>query len=90
LKYIYYPFKFTIPMAAITLLAFGQLAELFGDTKLTIHASDTAGLQESLIQRFPELKNKKYLLAVNKQVVSANVQLQEGATVAMLPPFSGG
>jgi molybdopterin synthase sulfur carrier subunit len=77
-------------MVAITLIAFGQLAELLGDTQITMHALDTAGLQESLINHFPELKNRKYVIAVNKQVSSVNVLLTEGATVALLPPFSGG
>ena len=77
-------------MVEVKLIAFGQLAEILGDDELNLIAADTAGLEEALNNRFPELKNKKYLLAVNKQVVSINILLTEGATVALLPPFSGG
>ncbi|TDO19566.1 MoaD/ThiS family protein [Pedobacter duraquae] len=77
-------------MVKVKLIAFGQLAEILGDDELNLNAADTNGLKDALNQRFPELKNKKYVLAVNKQVVSINILLTEGATVALLPPFSGG
>ena len=77
-------------MVSLNILAFGQLAELIGDDPITMNAADTADLQILLVERFPMLENKKYVIAVNKQVVTGNVLLHEGSTVALLPPFSGG
>lgn len=77
-------------MVSIKIIAFGQLAELIGDSAVDMQATDIADLQRLLAERFPALKNKKYALAVNKQVVSGNAPLAEGSTVALLPPFSGG
>jgi len=51
---------------------------------------DSNSLKDYLTARHPELSTKKFLLAINKNIVQANTVLQEGDTVAVLPPFSGG
>ena len=47
-------------------------------------------LKKHLESVFPELKNTKYKIAVNKQIVQGNINIPTGATIALMPPFSGG
>ncbi|MBK6362457.1 MAG: MoaD/ThiS family protein [Saprospiraceae bacterium] len=49
-------------------------------------------LQKHLFERFPELKNEHYLVAINHKIISEkeNPDLQSGDEIALLPPFSGG
>jgi molybdopterin synthase sulfur carrier subunit len=76
-------------MMQITIMAFGQLAEITGVTFLA-EADDSDQLRLLLAERYPALKDKKYALAVNKQLITSRTILQESDTVALLPPFSGG
>jgi molybdopterin synthase sulfur carrier subunit len=39
---------------------------------------------------YPDLKNSKYLLAVDKKIVEGNTSLDMNSIVALMPPFSGG
>ena len=75
----------------ITVLFFGQLAEL-ADTDETVFQSviDTDGLKIQLQQKYPSFADAAYIIAVNKKVTDENTPLFNGATVALLPPFSGG
>lgn len=75
---------------AIQLLAFGQIAEIMGQSESTVNALDTDTLKAQLLQQFPGLKDMQFAIAVNKKVVSENTVLKDGDTVALLPPFSGG
>lgn len=78
-------------MAQITVMFFGQLAEIAGTNQVVIdNAADTDALQTLLQERYPALKTAKYAVAVNKQITSQNTALQTTNTVALLPPFSGG
>ncbi len=36
------------------------------------------------------IKNAKYKIAVNRNIIQSNAALQQDAEVALLPPFSGG
>ncbi|MBC7423055.1 MAG: MoaD/ThiS family protein [Ferruginibacter sp.] len=75
----------------ITVLFFGQLAEL-ADTNETVFQSviDTDALKIQLQQKYPPFADAAYIIAVNKIVTDQNIPLFNGATVALLPPFSGG
>ncbi len=74
-----------------TVLFFGPLAEITGTDRLELDGyADSGSLQAALVQRFPQLRDKKYLIAVNKVLVRENVSLSNASTVALLPPFSGG
>jgi sulfur-carrier protein len=73
----------------VTIIAFGQIAEITGRT-LTIEAADTAVLKTALQIQFPALLDKKYAIAVNKKLVTDTVALAENDTVALMPPYSGG
>jgi molybdopterin synthase sulfur carrier subunit len=74
----------------LTIKSFGQLAEITGAAELQMQAADLTSLREALIHRFPELKERKFALAVNKQLITENTSFKENDVVALLPPFSGG
>lgn len=75
----------------ITVLTFGVVTEIVGKRNFVMSGvATTEDLQQKLEAEFTGLKNIKYALAVNKQMITSPAQLQNGATVALLPPFSGG
>lgn len=74
----------------LTIKSFGQLAEITGAAELQLQATDLVSLREALINRFPELKERKFAIAVNKQLITENKSFKENDVVALLPPFSGG
>lgn len=75
----------------IRVLLFGQLAEASGVSELEMEGyADTISLISALQERFPTLQQSKYMVAVNQQMVPENTKLSENATVALMPPFSGG
>ena len=75
----------------ITVLTFGMITEIVGKTAFVLNGvSSTDDVQQKLEAEFPGLKNINYTVAVNKQMVTTSTQLENNATVALLPPFSGG
>lgn len=75
----------------IRILTFGQIAVITGCEMLVWKdVPDTDSLQQQLNKQFPALQQTKYMLAVDKQVISGNTILEDKTTVALLPPFSGG
>ncbi len=75
----------------IKVLIFGHLAEITGQRNLVIpDIIDTKGLETYLENQYPGLKNIKYAVAVNKNIITENTKLEHNYTVALLPPFSGG
>ena len=74
----------------LTIKAFGNLTEIIGTAEVELEARDSASLQAALVQRFPQLRDRKFAIAVNKQLISENTDFKEQDVVALLPPFSGG
>lgn len=75
----------------ITLLTFGVIADIVGKSNLVLNdVAFTDDLKKRLETNFPALKNINYTVAVNKQIISESTELAPNATVALLPPFSGG
>ena len=75
----------------IRIIIFGQLTDIINDNELTLTGiDDTNSLISELNKRYPALADNKYMMAVNKQTVTANTVLKEDSIVALLPPFSGG
>ena len=74
----------------INIIIFGQLCDLLGETLVLQNVADTNSLTAVLNEKFPELSNSKYAMAVNKKLVTENILLPDNSTVALLPPFSGG
>lgn len=71
------------------MIAFGNLAEITG-SEMKLEVPDTGALLAELMRRYPALVGRKILIAVNQQVTKANIELKNGDTVALMPPYSGG
>jgi len=70
---------------------FGQLSDVIGSNSLEIDGiASTDELIKNLQSKYPALTNTKYRVAVNRNIIQSNTELQTGAEVALLPPFSGG
>ena len=78
-------------MKEIKVLLFGAAADRVGKNNLVLTGVSTTGeLKEQLEKSHPGLKHIPYAIAVDKQLISTDTALEAGATVALLPPFSGG
>ena len=72
-------------------MIFGQLTDILGNSMVELPlVKDSNELQSVLVERFPLLANAKFRIAINKQLVSGNVNITEESAIALLPPFSGG
>jgi len=72
---------------------FGLLAEAVNKSteELELEANSTVlELQNLVKERYPELQNKSFKVAVNQDLVEGEVVLSEQDEVALLPPFAGG
>ncbi|MEY2918244.1 MAG: hypothetical protein RIS73_1958 [Bacteroidota bacterium] len=74
----------------INLIIFGQLSDILGKNLVLNNIADTNDLTRVLLEKYPALKNSKYIMAVDKKIVTENITLPQHCTVALLPPFSGG
>ncbi len=75
----------------INVLSFGKLAQITGNQFIIKdQVPDTDSLQQWLHRQYPDLSALKYRLAVNKEIIQGNQPISSPATVALLPPFSGG
>ena len=76
---------------SINIIFFGQLAALTGTDKITCALiKDSDSLIKKLNLQYPLLVDTSFAIAVDKKVIKQNTILNIGATVALLPPFSGG
>ncbi|MCX8530740.1 MoaD/ThiS family protein [Chryseobacterium luquanense] len=73
----------------IKVISFGQIAEITGK-EFMVEAVDLESLKLYLIQKFPELSDRKFAFAVNKKLVQENIILNQNDVVALMPPYSGG
>lgn len=70
---------------------FGQLVDLIGNNCVEVaDVNNTDILAEQLQMKYPALKNSKYKIAVNRNVIQSSTSLNDDAEIALLPPFSGG
>ena len=75
----------------MNIMVFGQLEDITGASIISIdEVADTEQLLNSLYIRFPQLKQKKILIAVDQKIIQENTVINDQSTVALLPPFSGG
>lgn len=75
----------------MTIKIFGQLVDIMGSNSFEVaDINNTDELINDLQSKYPALKNSKYNIAVNRNIIQANTILKPGAEVALLPPFSGG
>ena len=74
----------------VKIILFGTLADIAGGAVSVDNVADTDSLVDSLNKRFPDLATTKYVIAVDKQLITENTVLNKKSMVALLPPFSGG
>jgi len=75
----------------MNIMIFGQLEEITGTSVIAINrVTDTEFLIKALYEKFPLFKEKMFVVAVDKKIVTGKTQIVEQAKVALLPPFSGG
>lgn len=75
----------------INIIVFGQLTDIIGNDNLVVSdTKNTDSLMEQLHKLYPALADTKFLMAVDKQLITANTILTNNSTIALLPPFSGG
>jgi sulfur-carrier protein len=75
----------------VTILFFGQLTDVTGTSGMLMHdAANTDELLAKLDTKYPLLKNSKFVIAVDKKIISSNTLLHNNSTIALMPPFSGG
>ena len=75
----------------INIIAFGQIVELTGSQSWKISGVKTTDeLMRKLAEQFPLLSKINFIMAVNKNVIINNTELNPNDTVALLPPYSGG
>jgi molybdopterin converting factor subunit 1 len=80
---------------AITVLFFASLAEAVGTRELSLAhvAGDTvASVRERLIAAHPQISEftETLLYAVNEEYAEEDAPVPAGATLALIPPVSGG
>lgn len=75
----------------INILFFGQLRDITNHDALTLNnVTDTDSLMQQLNKCYPSLSELRYIVAVDKEVISSNTILTDNCTVALLPPYAGG
>ena len=75
---------------SLKIIFFGRLAEIGGESIELEQVANTDDLVKALHKNFPELADSRYVIAVDKKVISGNTILHKNSEVALLPPFSGG
>ncbi|HTL07512.1 MAG TPA: MoaD/ThiS family protein [Chitinophagaceae bacterium] len=72
-------------------MVFGQLTEITGSATVALEgAADTDAVLRLLQTRYPRLTGSRYVVAVNKKIITENTKVGNTDAVALLPPFSGG
>ena len=77
----------------IKVLYFAQVSEVTGLPNEEIEiaeGSNSEDLINLLIQKHPDIQKLTFKVAVNQELTRAATTLNEGAEVALLPPFAGG
>jgi sulfur-carrier protein len=75
----------------VNILLFGQLTDITKTGTIALdNVADTDAVVRKLHKQFPALAGSKYVIAVDKKIISSNTQLSNNSTVALMPPFSGG
>lgn len=71
---------------------FGMLEEISGKAseEVEVSGNTTEALAEELKNRHEGLKNTSFKIAVDKRIVQEDINLANGAEIALLPPYSGG
>ena len=75
------------------LICFGMIAEWAGGPRqqLTLpQGSCVADLRKAVQERWPQLANITYQVAVDQRLANEDTVLESAREIALLPPFAGG
>ena len=76
-------------------LLFAQLAQAIGKDRIMIDLSNGSTVNEALNELAQKHEiiaqmRKSIAVAINEQYCNANTEIQDGDTLALIPPVSGG
>ncbi len=75
----------------VNVLIFGPLKDVTNAAMCQVEdVKNTDEMIEKMNARYPDLRSRKFLIAVEKEIVQCNTELKDNFTVALLPPYSGG
>jgi molybdopterin synthase sulfur carrier subunit len=75
----------------VTVLLFGYMREIVGKSQLTLqNIPNTSQLKLQLKRLYPALQDTEFLIAVDREVITGDIPLQDNYTIALLPPYAGG
>lgn len=75
----------------VSIIIFGQLTDITGNSNIELtDVADTDQIITKMNAMYPAISNAKFMIAVDKQVITQNTVLKNNSIVALLPPFSGG
>ena len=75
----------------IKVLFFARLVEISQVNEIELNdIENTNVLNNYLSIHFPLMKDLKFAMAINKQIIGESSELHDGDVVALIPPFSGG
>ena len=75
----------------MNVLLFGVLADIVKTQRTGIAGvSTTDELIKLMEEKYPEIKNYNYQIAVNQKQIEGNCVISENDEIALLPPFAGG
>ena len=74
----------------VNIIVFGQLKDIMGSNLVVEEMDSTDKLIKHLNTVYPDLINQKYLIVVEKEIISSDTVLNNKDTVALLPPYAGG
>lgn len=75
----------------VKVLLFGIFSERADTSKIIVEdVKDKNELMQRIGMEYAFLKEMKYLIAVNQEVINNNIELKDGDEIALLPPFAGG
>jgi sulfur-carrier protein len=73
------------------IMIFGQLTDITGSEIIRLSGfSDTTGMVKSLNEKFPEMAETRYAIAIDKKIINKNTVINSDTKIVLMPPFSGG
>ncbi|MCF0059629.1 MoaD/ThiS family protein [Dyadobacter sp. CY356] len=78
---------------SINILYFGMLAEISGQANEHLAGKENMtvnDLKGQLFEKYPEMREKKFKIAVNQKIGDDETIIPLSAEIALLPPFAGG
>lgn len=78
-------------MCEVTIQFYGVLAEIAGTKKTTFKDIDSVALLKNHVSStYPKMNNHNYIVAVDNKITNDNLTFNNGCTISLMPPFSGG